>query len=863
MSHHQPPKTLTRLLQLICREEFYEELQGDLEERYYRDVEEKGTSKARRKYNLEMIRLIRPSVIKSPTISKSMNQLSMLRNYTVVAFRNIKRQKLFSAINIIGLAISMAVGLITISFITEMESYDEFHTNLNRLYRIGTTRTNHINDSNDYASTSLLLGDRLEEEYAAADQVVSMFKGLWGDLNKDEKLFNFSGLYTSHNFFEAFSFTLKSGNPQTALAEPNSMVITEDLAMKVFGSIDVVGETVKKGNLVFTITGIANNPPKNSHIQFDALASLATIRNMEEYEYLFEWNTMWSSYVYVMLPQNHNITDLKIILDKIVTDENSKMETFSMNPNIDAMADIFPGDGQYNQLGNMMQKSYIKQVIILALIVLFSACFNYANLSIARSLKRAKEIGIRKVIGARKSQLFNQFVLEAIVVAFISLVFAFGLFVILRPSFIALDYSTIKTTTLELTPQIILYFVAFAILIGALAGMIPSALMTKFSPLAVLKGISMRGDRGISIRKVMVAVQFTLSIGLATLVYLTYQQYQFALNFDLGFTTNNILNVDLHGNKPEVLRSAFEQLPEVKMVSHSSLIPSTGNLNSDEAKIVGEIDSIVTYSNYVDANYLQNFDHELIAGENFRETGDDQMIVNETFLNAFGIKNNQDALGKRITYYDRNRTIVGVVKDFHYGTIYNTIKPFAFLHKPELQPEYFNLKIQSTNILTTLDKLDEVWSEIDPHHEFDGTFYDVQIQGFYKHMEAKMKMYGLLAVIAISISMLGLLGMVIYTTESRIKELTIRKVLGASVSNLIILVGSNFSWIFLFATAISIPASYYLYQQLSNSIAHKAPLNLFELIYGAIPIIAISLLVILSQSLKAAQTNPAETLRND
>ncbi|MEQ9303151.1 MAG: FtsX-like permease family protein, partial [Marinoscillum sp.] len=262
-------------------------------------------------------------------------------------------------------------------------------------------------------------------------------------------------------------------------------------------------------------------------------------------------------------------------------------------------------------------------------------------------------------------------------------------------------------------------------------------------------------------------------------------------------------------------------------------------------------------------NYLDNLNHKLLAGSNFSNNNSkDGIIVNETFLKKFGIQSPEEALGKRIHYYQSNKTIIGVVADFNYGTIYTRIEPFAFLYNTE-RLEHLNLKIQSSNIIETMDKLDKIWRQIDPHHELNATFYDVQIQGFYKHMEAKMKMYGMLALIAISIAMLGLLGMVVYTTESRLKEITIRKVLGASLSNLIILVGRSFSWIFLIATSIAIPASYYVYQELMGSAAHSVDINPFQLAFGAIPIIVISLLVVFGQSLKAAHTNPADTLRNE
>ncbi|WP_421877030.1 ABC transporter permease [Marinoscillum sp.] len=862
--NHRPPQFLTKILRSLCKDQFYEELQGDLEERFFRDIKSKGLKNARRRYNMEMIKLLRPSVIKSPKIPLPMNHFSILQNYLIVALRNIKRQKLFSAINVIGLAISMAVGLITISFITEMENYDSFHEKADRIYRVTTTRTNHLDQSNEYASTSLLVGEKLADDYGGVEEIVQINKGMWGDLEHDEKMYKISGHYVSSNYLSVFSFPLIAGNPETALKEPNTILLTEDLADKIFGTVDVIGQTLKFKEETYTITAVIRNLPKASHIQFDALASLSTLQNDKETAYHWEWNTMWSSYIYLLFPEDIKIETVQSHLDAISKEENDKVSTFSMHLNLESMADIFPGDGKFNEIGITMTRSYIQQIVLLSIIVLFSACFNYANLSIARSLKRAKEIGIRKVIGARKRQLFNQFILEAVLVSLFSLVIAVGLFVIIRPYFIDLTYSTRRTATLALTPEVVAYFVAFAVVIGILAGMIPSSIMARFKPVSILKGISIKGDRGMSLRKVMVAVQFILSIGLATLVYLTEKQYQFALNYDLGFNTENILNIEVQGNDAKLLKSALSQLPEVSAISESSVIPSIGNTNSDHARLLDQPDSFPTYSNYVDPTYLDNLGHQLVAGTNFTPGGpNDQMIVNEHFVKKFGINNPEDAIGKRVHYYSANKTIIGVVRDFNYGTIYNKIDPFAFLYHADRTPWHLNLKIQSTDMVSTLDKIDAIWRDIDSNHELEARFYDQQIQDYYQHLQAKTKMYGMLAFIAISISLLGMLGMVVYTTELKMKELTIRKVLGAELKNLIVIISRNFSWIFLIATIVAIPASYYLYLDLTESMVHKMDLNPLELIIGAVPILIIGCLIVLAQTVKASRTNPAKTLRDE
>jgi putative ABC transport system permease protein len=867
MIKNTPPKFATRLLRWFCHDDFYEELQGDLEEAFYQNIQSIGIKKARARYRSEVLKLIRPSVIKKVKFLNYQNNTAMFQNYTLVAIRSMMRNKLFSAINIFGLSVSMAVGLLAITFLNEMNSYDQFHENADRIYRITNTRTN-IDDTKPeaYATTSILTGRRLAEDFAGFEKIVPIYNGFSGDIKQSETTFQIKGLYAGEDFLNVFTFPLLSGNPSTALVDPFSMIVSEELAQKIFSKTDVIGEVLEKGKKQYKVTAVIKNVPENSHMKFDAVASLSSLESDEDRKYILDdWGTMWSSYVYVLLPKAFDQNQIQSNLDRLAKEENAKVERFEIGLHLEAMTDIFPGDGKYNQISTVVPKKSLNQIIILTLIVLFSACFNYANLTIARSIKRAKEVGVRKVVGAQKFQIFSQFIIEAIFISFLALVFAFIIFNLIKPEFISLNYYISRTTSLKLTTTIYLYFLGFTILIGTLAGTIPSLIMSKFKTLAILKGgAAISSGKGFGLRKIMIGLQFALSMGFAIMVTLAYKQYRFAVNFDLGYDKENVLNIDSQNNDIGVMKAALASVPGVKQIAASSMVPSTGSLNSSYAKEAGGVDSVVVYGINVDEAYIPLMNHQFIVGDNFNTSLENrQIIVNETLIKKLGYSP-EEALGKKLEYYTAPSTIMGVIKDFHYGTIYNAIEPFAFVYDKDRKFYNLAIKVESTDMLTTLDKLEAAWSTVDNIHEFDASFFDESIKSTYKDLSSSMKTYGFLAAVAISISVLGLMGMAVYTAESRLKEITIRKVLGASLSSLVTLLSRSFFIVFILAAAVAIPASYYLFTTtISRNMEYKIEIGFWELGSGAILIILISLITIGSQTIKAAKSNPADSLRNE
>ncbi|MCE7994533.1 MAG: FtsX-like permease family protein [Roseivirga sp.] len=864
---NRPPKSAYKLFKWFCDSRYFEELQGDLEEHFYRNRESLGHKKASSIYWKSVLGMIRPSVISQIKIKYPLNNSAMFRNYSLVALRSIARNKLFSFINIIGLAISMVVGLLAIAFITELYSYDAFHEKKDRIHRVIITQHEGDQEPAFYASVSPLLGRQLETDYTSFEKVVTIYRNLNGDVKKGDNTVSLNGFYATEDFFDVFTFPMIHGSPSSALSDPFSLVLTETSALKVFGKIDVVGEVISWNNQnQLKVTGVVKDPPRTSHMNFQAIASFGFLEKLNARNTgLMSWQNMWNSHVYILLPESGSTTNLQADLDKIAAQENPKLYNSSFEPELQSLTSIFPGRKLNNQLGARMELKNINYIVILAIIVLASAAFNYTNLSIARTLKRAKEVGVRKVVGAQRRQVFLQFIIEAVIVSLMALVIAYFLFQLVRPEFLSLNRDIQRTSTLELSAIHYLYFLLFSVGVGILSGFFPSVILSRLKPSAIVKGVSrLKSASGLSLRKLLVGIQFTLSIGFVLLVGLAGKQYDFALNYDLGFETENILNIYLQNNDVDLLSNSLAQLPEVETISKSSWVPSVGGIWTNRGKYIEGNDSTTVNLMNVNGAYISNLGHELLAGDIFTDGLDrTQIVVNEQLVKRFRMGEPIDALGKRVRLQGRNRTIVGVVRDFQHATLDNEVAPFAFLSEPNGY-RLLNLKISSDDMAETMLKIEAAWSELDPVHEFQAFFYQDRIERAYASLSTSTKTLGLLAIIAIVISILGLLGMAVYTTESRIKELTIRKVLGATTSHLLRLLSRNFVIMFVVTSAVAVPLSLYAFKELIiPGMVHTINIGFWDLSRGLLIIFGLTAVIIGSQALKAARNNPVKNLRSE
>lgn len=805
----------------------------------------------------------------------------MIGSYIKTSRRNLMRNKLFSFINIVGLAISMSVGLLLIAFVLDLRSYDRFHKNGDRIYRITNVATVNGEQTGKFASTSIKVGKLIQEKVPGAE-VAMVGNDFSQDATVGDNMLPIKGFWADPSLFRVFTFPMLEGNPETALKDPYSIVLTETAARKLFGSGDVLGKAIQFDTLNYRVTGVMKDVPFFSHIHFEALVSLSTAEQLNKGKGFDKWASRWSNYVYLMLPENADLVSIQSQLDGIAGEANLIEENTKIRLELLPLYNIVVGEtlrrteGGPGSMGPHMPPIVLWILGGLALVVNLSACFNYTNLSIARALRRFKEVGLRKAIGAGKYEVRLQFLVEAIMISLAALVLSFFLFLALRPMLINLAPEMQRTVKLELTLPVLIAFVAFSVTVGVMAGFIPALFFSKVSAISALRNVSsVKVFKYVTLRRTLVVVQYTLTLIFITTTAIGYVQYKNILAFDLGFNTENILNIDMQGNRPDGFVRKLNEMPEVTALSRSLIITGVGNAWGGFVKYRNSRDSALVMTNNVDENYLTLHEYKLMAGGSFKTrpttaTAATEMIVNQQFLKRFNIgKNDLDkAIGEVVIFSNfqgtRQATIVGVMKDFHYGKVDNLIEPVAFMHWTPEDRTVVNVKIKSTDMPATRAKMESAWKAIDPVHPFEAKFYEEEIEEAYSEFSTMLKIIGFLAFLAISIASMGLFGMVAYTTETRLKEISIRKVMGATSGNLIYLLSRGFLVQLSIAALIALPVTYLFFENIVlTNFPYHTPVQIVELFVGLLAVLLTAFLMIGSQTMKAAESNPAEILKSE
>ncbi len=869
MNSKKAPQFLTRLLRWFCKNDLLEELLGDLEETFNNNYKQLGSRRAKWVYSIEVLKLFRPSVIRRP--QKVSLSGALFSNYVIISIRNLKRHALFSFINIFSLSIAMSSGLLVIGMITDLLKFDEFHEHKNEVYRVISYPTFRGNETKPQATSPFFLGEELIRDIQEV-QLTNLGRRLAGLAEVNEKNIYTKGIYADEHFFDFLTFHLLKGNPKEALKEPYSLVISERFATKTFEDLDPIGKTLSLKDVgSFIITGVVADPPMFSHLQFDFIASISTTPLLAKKGVLHPSHNAWENldmyYNYIYLPENADkqaVEDwLKAKGPTYYKDREYFTSTFELQP----LNEIVPGPNISDSIGPKMIYLPVIILSIIATAILLSAIFNYTNLSMARSLGRAREIGIRKLSGAKKRSILAQFAIEASVFSLLSLGFGLLLFVILRDYFIKLLPRAEEMVELRLTPELLGYFVVYALFTGIIAGLGPSFFFSRLSSLNALRsGKNLKSLSRISLRKVLIAAQFTLSIIFILAVVITNEQYSYALNMDMGFNRGNTLNVSLRGNNHELLRTEFLKHPEVSAVSFSSFTLGLGQWHN--LKIVDQrnMDTVWVHQLSTDHFYLDQMEIPLLAGRNFDQEENTNLettiLVNETFVRNFGYVDVSDAIGQRIDLAGQSVEIIGVVKDFIYANLEETIRSLVIRRRNNYQVA--SVALNSNDILNTIRNLEQTWEKIDPKQEFEAKFYDDQMEDYYTFLTDFMKIFGYVGFLAVSISCLGLLGIAIYSTETRMKEIGIRKTFGASEFSLIYLLSKGFLKIICWAILIGTPICYVLFDQviLAENV-YRHYITVSEIVLSISFLLSISLITVFSQTWSAARKSPALVLRDE
>lgn len=869
-----PPRWAEKFLSWYCRGELLEDLQGDLNEYFDRNVKAKGVTRARLIYVIDVLKFLRLYTIRKPEFINLLLQWIMLGSYIKTSGRSIMRNKLFSAINIVGLSVSMSVGLLMIGVLSDIFSYDKFHVNHNRIYRV-TSLHEFLGNSNSQwnASNSMTVGRDLQENFPEIEKTAVLHTGFDGVVQYNETMIPLGGLWANESMFDVFSFNLLQGNAATALKQPFSIVLTETSVKKIFGTENALGKVITlEKDRQYTVTGIVQDPPIFSHLKFDMLGSLSTREIVKADDVEWKWDNVWNTYVYALLQEDADLDALQKKLDTYAHKHDNEVANVKVHLSLQPISNILIGEDHNNELGPTLGSITLWIFIAITAVVLLSACFNYTNLSIARALRRSREVGVRKIVGAVKSHIISQFVIEAIMISLVALVIAFGLFVLLRPHLLNLQSDLKQLLVLDLSPALIGYFASFAILIGILAGIFPALFFSKINAVKVIKDLSsVQVFRKLTMRKVLIVFQYCISIIFITSTFIIYKQYQHFMAYEMGFNTENIVNIRLQGNKADILRHELSALPEVKSISQSRVLAGTGNYWGTYLKNPKDpADSTMVWYNFIDENYIPLHQFEVMAGRNFTAKPDsakeDEVIVNQQILKRYNIASQvpSDAIGEVIEFDHKKVTIIGVIHDYMYGKADNANTTDVLLRYGKDSNGFLNVKIETTDWVATREKLEEIWKKVDPVHPLQAKLYTDQLKDGFDGLSASIKLAGFMAALAICIASLGLLGMVIFTTETRLREISIRKVLGASEGRLIVLLGKSFFILLAVAAGIALPITYLFFDQiLLVQMGNHTSIAPYEMFIGVIGIMGIAAIMIGSQTFKVARANPADILKNE
>lgn len=811
----------------------------------------------------------------------------MIKNYLRSAWRNIARHKFISFINISGLTIGITCCLLILLYIINELSYDKFNTNADRTYRV--TRIFYSKDGSENLHLSSIappFGPLLKVAFPDIEKVTRVLPNGTTVFRYKDKLFNEqNGFFADENFFNVFSVNITEGDKKTALNDPYTVIITPEIARKYFGNEDPINKTVILDNTKheFKVTGVFEPFPSNSHMHPNMLMSFNTLKDSIIYgEKQLETNYGNNSfYTYLLLPKNYNSKmisgQLNNFLDKYVhmpgmppnvkTSQATKL-TMQKLTDIHLKSHL---DDEIEPEGSIT-RVYIFSII--AVFILLIACINYMNLSTARSTLRAKEIGVRKVIGAQRKEIIRQFLGESVLVTWLALILAMVLTWLLLPYINSLAHLNLAFSSL-FRWDILIGILCLPFFIGLLSGIYPAIFMSSFKPVQVLKGVLKVGSGGISFRKVLVVVQFSISIILIVATTVVFQQLSYIENKSLGFNKDHILVTAYSGTLTKQFESFKQELlknPAIKSVGRSSRIPSGRLLDDQGAQVIEGGKSVPTNIElkYIttDFGFMGTYGMKLAAGRNFSKdyiTDTASYVINETAVQQLGWKTAQNAIGKDMTYGNTKGKVIGVVHDFHFESLHQAIIPMIFLLPPPSSSYYNNIsiKVNGNNVQSAINTMRDTWHQYVPTVPFDYTFLDDRFHKLYDAEQQESKLFTIFSCLAIFIACLGLFGLSAFTISQRVKEIGVRKVLGASVPQIVVELSKDFMTLVIIAALLALPLAGWLMHNWLKNFASRIDLSVWVFLGAGIMAFIIAFVTISMQTVKAANVNPVKSLRSE
>ena len=873
-----PPRWLDKLLEHFCAPHLLEEVMGDLHERYNLRVKRMGEVKARKQYWREVLAYIRPYIFKRKKsyYPKSI-PMDMFKNYFIIAFRNLLSKKFYSIINILGLSIGLTSCILIFFYIYHELSYDTLHTKADRIYRVGL----YGKISNQEIATTVTcppLAFTAVEEFPEVENATRIFH-FYGNptirygetVIAEEKVY-----FADSTFFDVFSFKLLEGNPATALTAPNSLVITEDVAQKYFGNEPALGKIVLVGDekIPHEVTGILEKIPSNVHFRFNMLRSMASLELSRDGDWFNN-----SFITYLLLHEGASPASLKAklpeLVEKYVGPEIQRymgisLETFSQQGNqygyfLQPLLDIHLYSNLKEELEPNGDITYIYIFAAIAFFIILLACINFMNLATARSANRAKEVGIRKTLGSLRSSLVWQFMTESVLLSLIATILA-----VVAASILLSPFNNIagKDISGELftTPWFLLSLLGLMLIVGMLAGSYPAFYLSSFRPVEVLKGKLKAGMKSSGIRNMLVVFQFFISITLIICTLLVYKQLEYARKKNLGFEKENVVVIyglqRLSDGQQTTFKQALLNQSQVVDASISTNIPP-GSISTTIVRETATKEDISLYTYWVDYDYLPTMQIELLEGRNFSRsfsTDTAAVLLNEAAVQAFGL---EDPLNEEVVYVGVNQPykVIGVIKDFNFESLRKEIRPLAL--RLTTQGACLAARITSDNVPNTLTLIESIWDQHAPDESFQYAFLDENYDALFRAEQRLGKVFSIFTGLAIIVACLGLLGLAAFMAEQRTKEIGIRKVMGASVTNVILLLSKDFTKLVIIAFVLAIPVAYFIIKKWLEGFAFRTNIDPGVFLLAGISALLIAWFTVSWQSIKAALANPVDSLRNE
>jgi putative ABC transport system permease protein len=801
----------------------------------------------------------------------------MLKNFFKIALRNLFKNKAHTFLNVFGLAIGIACCILIMLFVQDELSFDKFHSKQARIFRVVEERLNPDGSKSVVPLSNGLIGETAENQLPQVEESVRIINrsatGRFTVEYGDKKFYSGDHIFTSPDFFTLFDFELIEGDKKTVLSDPSSIIITETAKEKYFGDEEALGKTLSvEGRGDVKVAGIMKNPPHNSHLQFDLIFPIEILLSNEGWRnWINSWKSEWIT-TYVLVKPDYNEEEMQSAFKRLGEEHFSESEINERTIFLQHLHDIhfFSGEMENEYLNaNAGDESYIYILSIVALFILLIACINFMNLSTAKSFDRAKEVGLRKVMGAFRTNILRQFLGESLIISFISLLFSIVIIELLFPLFNSLTGKDISTNYLENWPYV-LSIISLAFIVGIISGSYPAFYISKFQPVKVLKGIQKSSKKGYSFRQILVVVQFALSIIMIVSTVVVYQQLEFIRDKRLGFHKDNMIVVDINSGSS---RSSFREIksemlrsPSVKNVTTSSRVPGEWkNLPQVKVQASGSEVILQPYHITIDEDFIDTYSLELISGRNFSEkmgTDSSSVIINETAAKLFGW---DDPLGKIIRMPDEeySATIVGVVKDFHVESLHQKISPviLGYLNTPYMKIDYYSIRTDNADISEVLSHLKDVHEKFDKVTPFEYNFLDERLNDFYINDQRMGKLFGIAALLSIFIACLGLFALSSFMTKVRTKEIGIRKILGSSIGGIVLLLSKDSAKWIVIANIAAWPVAYFAMNKWLEDFAYRTEITIWAFVATGSAALVIAFLTIGFQAVKAALANPVKSLR--